>query len=909
MFASLGQLIHRRRWASLAVVLVLTVLCAVWGAGVFTAFKQDDFSVPGAESTRVAQLSVSYFGSTNPDVLVLYQDPNRTVDDPTFMRDVLTTVARLPQSQVSTVTSYWSTHLKEFVSRDRHATFVSLKLAGDDTTRLNNYLGPQKDPAHPALAAMLVAPGLRTQLGGSIPLGQEFSTQMMKDIVTAESVTLPLVALLALLIFGSFAAFWLPLLTGIFAIVGGFAVLRVLTMVTSVSNFALEVVTMLGLGLAIDYSLFIVTRFREELAKGRDRGTALSNTMATAGRTVAFSGVTFATALSGLLIFPQMFLRSLGLGGISVVIVAVVSANVVLPTVLALLGPRIEFGQMPWRKRKARRLARDRAAGREPQPEQGFWYRLGWLVMRRPLPFLLGVLVILGVLFMPFLHTQFGTVDARTLPKDSPTRQVVQYVKDNFPGSSTEPIDIVVSGDYIPPNWRPDPTVKDDKPPLLEDFRRRLLQLPHVTQVEYSGYSADFGGVRISVTHNLDSMSAGAQSLVATIRSMRLDPPPGQHVYVDVGGSTAGQMDSMAALNRTLPWMVLFVGVMTSILLFAAFGSVLLPLKAVVMNVLSIGASFGAIVWGFQDGHLAGVLDFTPTGTIEATTIILILAMVFGLSMDYEVFLLSRIREEWDRVHDNRAAVAHGMQKTGGIISQAALLILVVIGAFSMAGITVVKLLGVGMFVAVVVDASLVRSLLVPATMRYLGDANWWLPGPLAKLHRRIDLREVDELPSGPRERRPADRRPVDRRPAERPAERRPAERGQLTDDVLSGYATIRPYNGAHHRPPTVQRDPNRQAGSAGPGSAAHGTRIQRTAPAGSDGHTSFRWVSPPRPGTAARILPAENGSSARFHNVSNKSGTSAGAGSATRKIIPNPDGPGWQWSTAEEKDASEYWW
>ncbi|MFD0856192.1 MMPL family transporter, partial [Actinomadura adrarensis] len=461
---------------------------------------------------------------------------------------------------------------------------------------------------------------------------------------------------------------------------------------------------------------------------------ALARTMSTAGRTIIVSGVTVSAALGGLLLFPQMFLRTIGLAGIATVLVAVFGAIILLPTLLALLGTKVEAGRMPWR--------RDTHTRKQRNPESGFWFRLGNSVMKNPLPYFAVTLVILGVMFVPFLDVRFGNVDARVLPKDSPSRAVVETMRSEFPNGSSQPIDVVVSGDLIPRNWIPSDE-GDNIPPYLENFRKRLSDLPGVVDAQFTGYSGSYGGVRISVTHEHESMSAEAQDLVEEVRAIDLSKD-GHPLHVDVGGATAAQMDLMSSLGRTLPLMALVVGSVTFVLLFLAFGSLLLPLKAIVMNVLSIGASFGAIVWGFQYGHLADLLDFTPTEGVEATSMILILAVVFGLSMDYEVFLLSRIREEWDRTHDNRTAVAAGMQRTGSIITSAALLFLVVIGAFSTAGITVVKLIGVGMFVAVVVDAVLVRSLLVPATMRFMGKANWWLPYPLQRLYARIGLKERD---------------------------------------------------------------------------------------------------------------------------------------------------------------------
>ncbi|WP_026402890.1 MMPL family transporter [Actinomadura rifamycini] len=765
MLAGLGRLIHRRRWLSLVLIVLLTAAAGAWGIGVLGKFKEGGFEDPDASSTLVARLGATYFGSTNPDVIVLYSSDTMTVDDPEYMASVLTTVARLPKAQVSELISYWALDgeaAESFASQDRRKTFVAVKLAGDT--------GAEKLENYELIKDRLAAPGLDSRLGGSVPLGQEFGSQVVADIVRAELITAgPLIVLLVIL-FGAMVAATLPIGVAVFSMIGGFAVLHAVTYMTDVTSFALEVVTMMGVGLGIDYSLFIISRFREELERGMAaqdippgkpwkrvkgrrarraakkeykqtlrpvREAALATTMATAGRTIMVSGVTVSAALAGLLLFPQMFLRTIGLAGIATVMVAVFGATVLLPTLLALLGTRVEGGRMPWRRPSAKRARRD--------PDSGFWFRLGHSVMKHPLPYFAVVLAILAVMFQPFLNVQFGSIDARVLPQESPTRAVVETIKAEFPNGSAEPIDVVVSGDLIPRNWSP--AEGDVIPPYLDDFRKELEELRGVVSAEFSGYSGEYGGVRISVTHRYEPMDEQAQELVRLIRSMHLTKD-GYPMHIDVGGSTAAQMDLMDSLMESLPKMALAVGLATFVLLFMFFGSIVLPLKAIVMNVLSIGASFGAIVWGFQYGHLAGLLDFTPTGGVEATSMILILAVVFGLSMDYEVFLLSRIREEWDLTHDNRTAVASGMQHTGSIITSAALLFLVVIGAFAFAGITVVKLIGVGMFVAVVVDALLVRSLLVPATMRFMGSANWWLPKPLRGLHAKMDLRESSGGPA-----------------------------------------------------------------------------------------------------------------------------------------------------------------
>ncbi|GAA4087492.1 MMPL family transporter [Actinomadura miaoliensis] len=883
MLAGLGRVIHRRRWTCLVLILLGTVLAGGWGLGVFERFKQGGFEDPKASSTLVAKLGATYFGSTNPDVLVLYRSDTMTVDDPRYMAAVVTTVARLPTDRVAEQMSYWSFEgddADSFASRDRHQTFVAIKLRGsDDAAKARNY---------EAVKDRLDAPGLDTRLGGSVPLGLEFGEQVVTDIVRAETITaLPLLILL-LLLFGAITASLLPMVVALFSIVGGLAVLHAVTYVTDVTSFALEVVTMMGVGLAIDYSLFVVSRFREELAHGMaERGVpdgkpwksaddrrerraarkahrktldpirqaALARTLATAGRTIVVSGVTVSAALGGLLLFPQMFLRTIGLAGIATVLVAVFGATVLLPTMLALLGPRVEFGRMPWRR--PGRARRD--------PDSGFWYRLGHSVMKHPLPYFAVTLAILGVLFGPFLNVQFSSVDARVLPKDSPTRAVVETVKRDFPNGSAEPIDVVISGDLVPRNWRPT-RQGDSIPPYLENFRKSLAALPGVTDARFTGYSGTYGGVRVSVTHRYEPMAPQAQDLVKRIRAMELSKD-GYPLHIDVGGSTAGQMDLMSSLMRSLPKMAVFVGVATFLLLFMFFGSLVLPLKAIVMNVLSIGASFGAIVWGFQYGHLAGLLDFTPTGGVEATSMILILAVVFGLSMDYEVFLLSRIREEWDRTRDNRTAVAVGMQRTGGIITSAALLFLVVIAAFSTAGITVVKLIGVGMFVAVVVDAVLVRSLLVPATMRFMGSANWWLPGPLAGLHSHMDLRERDDVPTPAPAPSPA--------PAPAPA---PQASKPPSPIPLQWEPAPEPPSATQHAGPTATSTNGAERARASSGVAPTGRARTRE---GANGHArnGVRKDGPWRPWADGQPTPPQR------QAVQSK-----------REIVPAPDGTGWRW-------------
>src|SRR6266542_2359809 len=714
MFESLGRFLFRRRRWVLAAAGVFVVVAAVWGTGVFGSLGGAGFEDPDSDSARAAQQAKRVFGRHQADVVVLYSSPTLTVDDPAFRTAAQRTLGALPRRYVAKVTSYWDTGAPQLVSTDRHATYAVLELAGAD--------GDAREEALEEVTDELAAPGLSTRLGGAVAIDHDIDTQVAKDIARAETLSTPLLVV----VLGALAAAGMPLLVGGLAILGAFTALRLLTMVTDVSVFAINIVTMLGLGLGIDYALFSVSRCREELATqpaGR-QGTqdALARTVATAGRTVAFSGVTVAISLAGLLLFPQMFLRSMAFGGIAAVLVAMAAALTVLPALLAVLGPRINAGSVPWLRRRP-----DRAT----DGSGGAWYRVAHSVMRRPLAYMAVIVVGLLALGLPFRNVTFGGIDARALPAGTQSRQVSQTLDRDFTRNATTAIEVVVSG----------ADAAD-----LRGYTERLRALPGATGAQVTQTAADTS--RIAVRYDADPISSRARQLVADVRAV--DPPVGSRVLV--GGDTAELVDLLGSLGRTLPWMAAFVGLVTFVLLFLAFGSVLLPLKAIVMNLLSLTASFGALVWIFQQGHLSGLLGFTPTGTVEATQPILMLAIAFGLSMDYEVFLLSRVREQWDRTGDNTTAVAGGLQRTGRIITSAALLMVVVIGAFSTSGITFIKMIGVGMIIAILIDATVVRALLVPATMRLLGRYNWWAPRPLARFWDRYGHREHGQplTPPGP---------------------------------------------------------------------------------------------------------------------------------------------------------------
>jgi RND superfamily putative drug exporter len=698
MFDSLGRFVHQRRRWVIAGALIFIAIASVWGTQVFGALKGGGFDDPRSGSSHAAKIINDRIGPADDELVVLYESRSATVDDPAFRATVTGTLARLPKSEVPHVTTFWDTRSPALVSGDRHATYAAIRLAGaDQQARLKTYDKIRGD---------LAAPGLKTLRGGSIGVNGELSRKTASGLARAEMISTPILLILLVVIFGSLVSAVLPLAIGGVAILGAFTVLRLLTLTTDVSTFAINVVTMLGLGLAIDYALFIVTRYREELRRTDSEREALVRTMATAGRTVAFSGITVAIALGGLLFFPQMFLRSMGLGGMAVVLVDMVAALTVLPALLALLGRRVD----------ALRLIR-----RHPREGRGTWYRLAHSVMRRPVAYATGSVLVLLVLGAPFLGIRFGSIDVRALPPGAESRTVSATLDRDFPHSSLSPIDVVLTGGVSGSG--------------LEGYVGRLRALPGVSSANLAGTAPD--ATHVAVRTAADPQSSSARDLVRRIRAL---PAPGR-VYV--GGETAELSDLLSSLGRVLPWTALFVGAVTFALLFAALGSIVLPLKALVMNALSLSAAFGVMVWGFQNGHLAGLLGFTSTGAVEASQPVLILAVAFGLSMDYELFLLSRIKEEWDRTGDNTAAVAVGLQRTGAIITNAALLLAVVIGAFTTSDIAFIKLIGVGLLAAVVVDATLVRALLVPATIRLLGRANWWLPRPLRRLHARVAVSEA----------------------------------------------------------------------------------------------------------------------------------------------------------------------
>jgi trehalose monomycolate/heme transporter len=759
MFEALGRSVFHHRRLTVLIAGLMIAAAAVWGIGVFGALQTSGgFTPPSSPSQTEANVAARAFGRDDGDVIVLYTARDHlTVASPAYRSAVTRALSRLPARRVTSVQTYWSTGNPRFATANGRVSYAVVELAGgSDSARTANYQAIKND---------FSAPGLTVEVGGQVPTEAAINNQVSRDIGRAETISLPVLLILLTIIFGSVAAASLPVVIGGIGIIGSFAALRLLTLVTPVSIYSVNITTIMGLGLAIDYGLFMVSRFREELSRQPSVEDAVARTVATAGRTVVVSGITVAAALASLLLFPEVFLRSMGYGGVATVLIDMLAAVTVMPALLSVLGRRVNAlgvrsavargavsgGRPPETPRGAASGGRPpetprsaASGGHPPAPPRyteraGGWYRLARVVMRRPAVFAAVIVVVLLALGSPFLRITWGSVGPQDLPATAQPRVVSEQLARDFPGNATAPIEALAEF------GRPlasSPAARDE----LASYVGRLDHVTGVTSAQVTGVRGDIA--RIDLSYAPDPLSAAARQIVQRVRDVGL--PAGARVYV--GGQTAQLVDELASLSATLPWMALVMAVATFVLLFLAFGSVVLPVKAVVMNLLSLSATFGVVVWIFQQGHLSRLLQFTPTGTIDPTVPVLMLAIIFGLSTDYEVFLLSRIRERYDVTGDNTEAVASGLQRTGGIITSAALLLVIVVGAFSASGITFIKLLGVGMIVALVIDASMVRVLLVPATMRLLGQANWWAPRPLRRLYARYGIREGDgERPAAPR--------------------------------------------------------------------------------------------------------------------------------------------------------------
>jgi RND superfamily putative drug exporter len=609
------------------------------------------------------------------------------------------------------VTGYLETQSPDFVSRDGNATYlaVSLKPTGDKA---------EQDAARKIADDLEGRPGVSV---GGIALAQEqVNKQVEKDLRMAEMLAFPFLFLLSLLFFRSAVAALLPLLIGGLAIVGTFLALRIANEFVDVSVFALNLTTGLGLGLAIDYSLFVVSRYREEIAKSGPGAEAMRRTLNTAGRTVVFSSITVAVALASLTVFPQRFLYSMGLGGALVALLAASIALTVLPAVLALLGNRVNAWAPSFLRRRAERDA--------TVTQAGFWYRLSRFVMRRPIGIATVTALVLLVLGIPFYALKFTSVDAQVLPESASARQVDDVMRAEFPPFRDTPNLLLVEG---------------ANESSLRAIEREVSQVKGIADVQPPQQLANGDAVILAYS---DHTYISDESRDAAKQLRDLPVPEGSQLLV--GGAAAHFVDLQSSLTSHAPIALAIVVIATLIVLFLMTGSVILPVKQLLMNALNLSAVFGIMVFVFQDGRLEGLLDYRGQGALEQTMPILLFAVVFGLSTDYGVFLLSRIKEAHDSGIPSSEAVAVGLERTGRIVTAAALLFAIAIGAFATSQIIFIKENGVGTALAVLIDASLIRALLVPSLMELLGDWNWWAPKPLRRLHERFGLSDSSLEPA-----------------------------------------------------------------------------------------------------------------------------------------------------------------
>ena len=708
-FAGWGARVYRHRLGTLLAVVIVTLLGGLWGSGVTDRLSRGGFGDPDSESARAAAVTERALGPQGEMAVVYTAPPGATVDDPSVAEAVTDTLAALPPDAVRGSVSYWSTGAPQLVNPDHTRGLAVVTLSGSDSAdRLD---------AYERIAGRLAPPGIDIQVAGTTPVDQAVNEATAADLTRAESVSLPVVLVLLTMVFGSLVAACLPVAVGLLAIAGSLAVLRVVALGVEVNAFAVNIVTLLGLGLAIDYGLFMVGRFREELARGLSTGEAVQVTVATAGRTVAVSATLLVVALSGLLLFPQGFLKSLGYGGMAAVALAAAAALTLLPAALGMLGHRVDKLRV-WRPKR----------GRHAVAAQG-WERLARAVMRRPLLVAVSITAGLLVLSAPMFGAQFGQLDQRALPQTNPARVAADAVQRDFPGFTDNATTIVLQGATGPP-----------APQAVEQVIRNVAALPGVAAVAPAKAGGDV--VTLSATLRDDPLAAKARRTVDDMRA--LPDPAATRVLVD--GPTAQGADGLAAIAETLPWMAALLIGATTVMLFLAFGSVVLSVTAVLTSALSLGATFGVLVWVFSDGNGADLLGVTPA-PLEAGVVILMAAIVFGLSTDYEVFLLSRMVEARTHGATTTQAVITGLARTGRVITTAALLLIVVTGAFAFSSVSTMRFIGVGMILALVLDATVVRMLLVPALLRLLGEAAWWAPRPLRKRQQRVGRHEAE--PSG----------------------------------------------------------------------------------------------------------------------------------------------------------------
>ncbi|MCH9722109.1 MAG: MMPL family transporter [Actinomycetia bacterium] len=730
----------------LAIAALLAAVTAVFGIPVANHLSAGGFQDPGSESARASQMLNEKFDQSDQQLFITVSDPAgaTSAGARTAGSDI---VVRLDASpNVLSVTSPWTSPpaaAAELLSTDGRTGLIVATMAG----------GENKAPRYAAeLAEPVVGDrdGLSIRAGGTALIYDQINTQTKHDLLRMEAIAIPLSFGVLVWVFGGLIAASLPMVVGLMAILGAMAVLRLITAFSEVSIFALNITAALGLALAIDYTLLIVSRYRDEISDGATREAALVRTMCTAGRTVLFSAVTVALSLSALLVFPQYFLQSFAFAGIATVAFAATAAVIITPAAIVMLGDRLDAFDI---RRLARRILR------RPEPvakpvEQLFWYRSTKFVIRRSIPVGIAIVAVLLLLGSPFLGIEFGSPDDRVLPKSASAHQVGDLLRNDFSSNLNSGMSVIL------------PDAGGVTEADLDRYAADLSRVADVSLVSAPG-GTFAGGNRVGPP----SAPAGAVdgSAFLSVRStaplfsdasrLQLDRlhavagPAGRDVLI--GGVPQINRDVVGAVTTRMPLVLTLIGVITFILLFLLTGSLILPLKALVLNVLSLSAAFGALVWVFQEGHL-GALGTTPTGTMEANIPVLMFCVAFGLSMDYEVFLLARIREFWlksgsarsgstDRVRtrvDNDESVALGLARTGRVVTAAALIMAIAFAALIAAQVSFMRIFGLGLTLAVLTDATLVRMGLLPAFMHVMGRWNWWAPAPLVRLHERFGLSE-----------------------------------------------------------------------------------------------------------------------------------------------------------------------
>ena len=723
------------RWI-LAIAALLMVATAIFGIPVANHLSAGGFQDPTSESAHAGRILSEKFDQSDQQLLITVTDP-AGVDDGRARIAGTDIAARLDASpNVLGVTSPWTSPpaaAQELISKDGKTGLIVATVAGGED-KAQGYAA--------ALAGEVIGDrdGVVVRAGGTAMIYRQITEQTTRDLVRMESIAVPLSFLVLVWVFGGLVAAALPMMVGLMSILGAMSVLRLITNFTEVSIFALNITTALGLALAVDYTLLILSRFRDELAAGATREAALVRTMSTAGRTVLFSAVTVALSLAALMLFPMYFLKSFAYSGIATVAFAAAAAVIVTPAAIVVLGARLESFDI---RRLVRRVLR------RPEPvdkpvERQFWYRSTKFVMGRAIPVGTAIVALLMLLGVPFLRIEFGNPDDRVLPKSASAHQVGDQLRNDFASNFNTAVSMVI------------PDAAGASPAEFDRYAADLSRVPEVSLVSAPGGTFVAGNM-IGPPSAPTGMADGSAflsvrstaALFSDASKVQLDrlhavaEPAGREVLI--GGGAQVNRDSVAAITSRMPIVLGLIGVITLVLLFLLTGSVVLPLKAIVMNLLSLSAAFGALVWIFQDGNL-GALGTTPTGTMEANMPVLLFCVAFGLSMDYEVFLLARIREYWLELPKTNAgsdeAVALGLARTGRVVTAAALIMSIAFAALIAAQVSFMRIFGLGLTLAVLVDATLVRMALLPAFMRVMGRWNWWSPGPLARLHQRIGISE-----------------------------------------------------------------------------------------------------------------------------------------------------------------------